>query len=171
MNLRHIYIPRLLFEIMRAQYALDNNPSGRRLNLLYRFLFACLSPINNAISDYESQCAKYFALASNDGSCISIQSYMNQYYGQYGAITIGATPVFDTIMWDYDGQDDHSVVMYDYSADQSEAVTIYNYGSTSNTPSIYIPAGLKNDTARYEDFIADLNALTAYGIQYAIITQ
>ena len=168
--LRHIYIPRLLFEILRAQYALDNNPFGRRLNLLYRFLFACLSPINNRNATYEVHNAKYFALASNDGSVISIQSYLNAYYGTYGRITLGSAPAFDVIMYDYDGQTEHAVDMYDYDGQTEHATTIYNYGSVINSPSVTIPEGLKNDTTLYEDFIADLNALTAYGIQYAIIT-
>ena len=58
--------------------------------------------------------------------------------------------------------------MFPYSTDMSKGVEFYQYGSTANAPVVTIPAGLKNADV-YPDFIADLNALVAYGIQYSIV--
>ena len=43
-----------------------------------------------------------------------------------------------------------------------------NISDNETTRYVTIPAGLKNADV-YPDFIADLNALVAYGIQYSIV--
>lgn len=165
--LRHLSIPWLLFNILRPQYALNHDPSPQ-LNILYKFLFCCLSPLIPHIESYEQRCKKYYALASNDGSCISIEAYLNAYYGDFGLITVATSPVFSTFMFPFTSDMSLGTLMFPYSADMSKGVVFYQYGSTANAPVVTIPAGLKNADV-YPDFIADLNALVAYGIQYSIV--
>lgn len=165
--LRHLSIPWLLFNILRPQYAL-NHDSSPTLNVFYKFLFCCLAPLFPKIESYEAWCKKYYALAANDGSCISIQAYLNAYYGDFGEITVTTAPVFDTVMFPYSSDMSLGTLMFPYSADMSKGVEFYQYGSTANAPVVTIPAGLKNADV-YPDFIADLNAIVAYGIQYSIV--
>lgn len=166
--LRTINIFRLLFDILRPQYALNYNGTPK-LNLLYRFLFGCLSPLFPKIKEYEAWCDKYYALAGNDGSCISIEAYLNEYYGQYGHISVTTAPVFDTVMYPYNADMNLGLTMYPYNSSMTGAVDMYNYGSTANSPVVKIPAGLSTSGVTYEDFIADLNALVVYGIQYSVV--
>lgn len=165
--LRKLSIPWLLFHILRPQYAL-NRDAEPKLNVLYKFLLCCLSPLLPEIEAYEEWCKKYYALAANDGSCISIQAYLNAYYGEFGQITVATAPAFNTFMYPYSDGAALATTMHPYSADMSKAVYFYQYGSTANAPIVTIPAELQSDES-YEDFVADLNALVPYGIQYSIV--
>ena len=155
--IRILDIPYYLFDTLRAQYAL--NYRTMRLNVIYRYLLACLSPLIPWETHYEKWCIKYYALAGNDGSGISVSEYLNAYYGKYGSILFGE--VLQT------GQD-----MYTYGG--GDAVNMYTYGSGDaaelEPAVIYIPQGLNDDKSMYEDFIADLNALLLFGLEVIIKT-
>lgn len=155
--IRILDIPYYLFDTLRAQYAL--NYRTMRLNVIYRYLLACLSPLIPWETHYEKWCIKYYALAGNDGSGISVSEYLNAYYGKYGSILFGE--VLQT------GQD-----MYTYGG--GDAVNMYTYGSGDaaelEPAVIYIPQGLNDDKSMYEDFIADLNALLLFGLEVTIKT-
>ena len=155
--IRILDIPYYLFDTLRAQYAL--NYRTMRLNVIYRYLLACLSPLIPWETHYEKWCIKYYALAGNDGSGISVSEYLNAYYGKYGSILFGE--VLQT------GQD-----MYTYGS--GDAVNMYTYGSGDaaelEPAVIYIPQGLNDDKSMYEDFIADLNALLLFGLEVTIKT-
>ena len=155
--IRILDIPYYLFDTLRAQYAL--NYRTMRLNVIYRYLLACLSPLIPWETHYEKWCIKYYALAGNDGSGIPVSEYLNAYYGKYGSILFGE--VLQT------GQD-----MYTYGG--GDAVNMYTYGSGDaaelEPAVIYIPQGLNDDKSMYEDFIADLNALLLFGLEVTIKT-
>lgn len=155
--IRILDIPYYLFDTLRAQYALNYRTMG--LNVIYRYLLACLSPLIPWETHYEKWCIKYYALAGNDGSGISVSEYLNAYYGKYGSILFGE--VLQT------GQD-----MYTYGG--GDAVNMYTYGSGDaaelEPAVIYIPQGLNDDKSMYEDFIADLNALLLFGLEVTIKT-
>ena len=155
--IRILDIPYYLFDTLRAQYALNYRTMG--LNVIYRYLLACLSPLIPWETHYEKWCIKYYALAGNDGSGISVSAYLNAYYGKYGSILFGE--VLQT------GQD-----MYTYGG--GDAVNMYTYGSGDaaelEPAVIYIPQGLNDDKSMYEDFIADLNALLLFGLEVTIKT-
>ena len=155
--IRILNIPYYLFDTLRAQYALSYRTM--RLNVIYRYLLACLSPLIPWETHYEKWCIKYYALAGNDGSGISVSEYLNAYYGKYGSILFGE--VLQT------GQD-----MYTYGG--GDAVNMYTYGSGDaaelEPAVIYIPQGLNDDKSMYEDFIADLNALLLFGLEVIIKT-
>ena len=155
--IRILNIPYYLFDTLRAQYALSYRTM--RLNVIYRYLLACLSPLIPWETHYEKWCIKYYALAGNDGSGISVSKYLNAYYGKYGSILFGE--VLQT------GQD-----MYTYGG--GDAVNMYTYGSGDaaelEPAVIYIPQGLNDDKSMYEDFIADLNALLLFGLEVTIKT-
>ena len=155
--IRILDIPYYLFDTLRAQYALNYRTMG--LNVIYRYLLACLSPLIPWETHYEKWCIKYYALAGNDGSGISVSEYLNAYYGKYGSILFGE--VLQT------GQD-----MYTYGG--GDAVNMYTYGSGDaaelEPAVIYIPQGLNDDKSMYEDFIADLNALLLFGLEVIIKT-
>jgi hypothetical protein len=155
--IRILDIPYYLFDTLRAQYALNYRTMG--LNVIYRYLLACLSPLIPWETHYEKWCIKYYALAGNDGSGISVSEYLNAYYGKYGSILFGE--VLQT------GQD-----MYTYGS--GDAVNMYTYGSGDaaelEPAVIYIPQGLNDDKSMYEDFIADLNALLLFGLEVTIKT-
>ena len=155
--IRILDIPYYLFDTLRAQYALNYRTMG--LNVIYRYLLACLSPLIPWETSYEKWCIKYYALAGNDGSGISVSAYLNAYYGKYGSILFGE--VLQT------GQD-----MYTYGS--GDAVNMYTYGSGDaaelEPAVIYIPQGLNDDKSMYEDFIADLNALLLFGLEVTIKT-
>ena len=155
--IRILDIPYYLFDTLRAQYALNYRTMG--LNVIYRYLLACLSPLIPWETHYEKWCIKYYALAGNDGSGISVSEYLNAYYGKYGSILFGE--VLQT--W----QD-----MYTYGS--GDAVNMYTYGSGDaaelEPAVIYIPQGLNDDKSMYEDFIADLNALLLFGLEVTIKT-
>ena len=155
--IRILDIPYYLFDTLRAQYAL--NYRTMRLNVIYRYLLACLSPLIPWETHYEKWCIKYYALAGNDGSGISVSEYLNAYYGKYGSILFG-----EVLQTEQD--------MYTYGS--GDAVNMYTYGSGDaaelEPAVIYIPQGLNDDKSMYEDFIADLNALLLFGLEVTIKT-
>ena len=155
--IRILDIPYYLFDTLRAQYALNYRTMG--LNVIYRYLLACLSPLIPWETHYEKWCIKYYALAGNDGSGISVSEYLNAYYGKYGSILFG-----EVLQNEQD--------MYTYGS--GDAVNMYTYGSGDaaelEPAVIYIPQGLNDDKSMYEDFIADLNALLLFGLEVTIKT-
>lgn len=166
--IRILDIPYYLFDTLRAQYALNYRTMG--LNVIYRYLLACLSPLIPWETHYEKWCIKYYALAGNDGSGISVSEYLNAYYGKYGSILFGEVLQTGQDMYTYGGGD--AVNMYTYGG--GDAVNMYTYGSGDaaelEPAVIYIPQGLNDDKSMYEDFIADLNALLSFGLEVTIKT-
>lgn len=168
--IRTLDIIRLVFDILRPTYSLTVDANGNdKLNVVYRYLATCFKPILALETEYETLATKYYALADNNGTVISIQAYLNHYYGSYGTITITNAPVFETFLYPYiDATGTGAQIMNPYG--EGEPIILYNYGSTANSPLVSIPLALQQDTTTYENFIADLNAMVYYGIQYAITT-
>lgn len=163
--IRTLNIARHLFNILRPQYAL--NYVTQQLNNLYRFLLACLYPLVTPEKNYEKASKKYYALAANDGSSISIAAYLNYYYGQYGSIYFGAPAEKAVTMYTYG--DGEAVLFSPYGP--SGAVSMYEFsGPVKIQPStIYIPSELSG-SEEYSDFTADLNALLILGVKANVIT-
>jgi hypothetical protein len=166
--IRILDIPFYLFHVLRPQYALNYRTMG--LNVIYRYLLACLSPLIPWETHYEKWCRKYYALAGNDGSSVSVAAYLNAYYGTYRSIIFGEVQQTSVGMYTYGDGD--PVDMYTYG--DGDPVDMYTYGagpSAKLEPSvIYIPQALKDDKAMYENFIADLNALLIFGVEATIKT-
>lgn len=163
--IRTLNIARHLFNILRPQYAL--NYVTQQLNNLYRFLLACLYPLIAPEKNYEAASRKYYALAANDGSAISIAAYLNYYYGKYGSIYFGAPLEKALIMYTYG--DGEAVLFSPYST--SDPVTMYDYATRVKlqASTIYVPSALTTSD-EYSDFTADLNALLVLGVKANIIT-
>lgn len=166
--IRTLEISYYLFHTLRAQYALNYRTLG--LNVIYRYLLACLSPLIPWETHYEKWCRKYYALAANDGSAVAVAAYLNAYYGKYGRIIFGEVQHTGFDMYPYNNGD--AVDMYTYG--DGDPANIYTYGSDASVklePSvIYIPQGLKDDKGLYENFIADLYALLIFGVEATIKT-
>lgn len=165
--IRTLNIPRYLFNILRPQYAL--NYVTYQLNRLYRFLLACLYPLVAPEAKYERACAKYYALAANDGSSASISAYLNYYYGQYGQIKFGIIPTSHLTMYSYSYPTGGPVVFNTYG--DGDAVQLFNTSASVRllSSTIYIPQELSN-SAEYSDLLADVNALLVMGVKATIKT-
>lgn len=173
-------IYRFLYYLVRPNYALTQSPpdetAPREFNKFYLFLAACLYPLWVVVQKYNTTSAKMFALASNDGSYISVQAYLDNYYGTgagYKAVTV--VSAFQTA----------SVILTPeppYTPDTPVAFYPQNYNSGQNYVSmrprsvnagwavITVDATLLNNTSLYDDLVADINSLIMYGLQYELKT-
>lgn len=165
--IRKLDIPRLLFDLLRPEFSIRKDRDD--LTDLYKFLGCCLAPLaRREKTDWGPVYERNMALASCDGSLISVSAYLNKYFNKYGQITIESPIDHSVIMWPYSSAGTGAVTMYPYEGGGGHAVIMYNYGIALNSPIITIPAKLKRNRAMYSDFLADLSALTMYGIQFVV---
>lgn len=165
MMIRYLDILKFIYDLWRAEYALTSE-STPKLNVAYRFLVGLFGAIMAPWSDHASKRDKLYALAANDGSVISIEAYLNKYYGDYGTITVVQNQSFSTYMYPYGS--DKPVTMYPYG--EGAAFLMYNYGSLGNAPVIEVPSVIPDvDPDLYNEMVADINALVMYSVQYSIM--
>lgn len=173
--IRHVDLIKVVFYLLRVSYGLWNKIApAMPFNVIYRYLLGCIYPLISKVADYEQKSIKNFALASNDGTYISMQAYLDYYYGSGAGfenpIVIDIDRVFNTYFHPYAATNPTPTEMYPYTETSPQPLMLYNYGSVINAPTIKIPIELEQDTDLYNDFVADVNALILYSLQYTIET-
>lgn len=170
MRFRYINIPKLVFQLLRGNYAtrIDYDPveQPQRTTNLYRLLLACLYPFKESIKAYYPIRSKWYMLAACTPTYGQIERVLNYWYDYDNGITI--TPSRASAigsMW-YSGPDPK---VYLYTS-ATPPVYLGRGGNYTEAPIVNIPIALFNDTQVYNQFIADLNVLTPFYLTYTIKT-
>ena len=168
MRFRIINIPRLVFQLLRSNYAIanktENNVTYLFLNRLYKFIVCCLYDLTENLNHYFLLRQRYFMIAS----CIQVRgqviAVLNHLYGQYGLIQFGDESFQDFYLYDATAG---APPVYFHT---DNPVYLGFAGAAANKFTVLIPIELKNNTEVYSDFIADINAIIMYGLTYEIKT-
>lgn len=156
MKLRAVNIGRLLYETMRPNYALANIISdktiiGQKLSDLYLLALSMLQALAPSLNEFMFDRLKAYRIAQAYGSSQVIW-VLNQYYGEFGLIKLKSNDIFIY-------PQEENIPKY-----LSDTVPTYFYSTMEkNTINIAIPLALFNSD-KYEDFVADLYAMTLYGM-------
>jgi hypothetical protein len=171
MKFRAIDIPKVVYQILRSNYAIRrdmrNGAPVLSLNNLYKFIVCCLYDIKTYFGAYDTERRRNYMIAS----CMPIQGQgtfvLNHLYGEHGVIEIGQ-PSFQSIYF-YDRDSSTSAnQIYMYTDDQNKPVYLGYEGASANTFIVTIPQALADDAEMYSDFVATLNSIVMYGLKYEI---
>lgn len=173
----YLDIYRFLYFLARPNYALTNANDGspRVFNKFYLFLAACLLPLRKVVEKYNKISAKMYALASNDGTLISVQAYLNAYYGNgagYKPIEIQSAyrTMYVGLYPEPPYAPNNSLGLYPQTYNGgADSKALRPIGSKSVWSEIKIDATLQN-TDLYDELIADINSLIMYGLHYELTT-
>lgn len=168
--LRAIDIKKLVFQVLRPNYALTNGLRTEKgycspqLNTLYRFVLSLLFSLSPALESWDRSRRKSYAIAACQYGQAQVLAILNKYYGQYGQISIQVNSA--NMVYFYAAGEEGAVPIYMYSSEGANTPTyFYTEGSLSgNSTTVIIPKELA-DSNDYDDFIADLNAMLLYGIE------
>lgn len=169
MRFRYINLLRLTFQLLRSNYALRNDydPEQGRTQLttfLYRACLAMVYPFKKNLVELYRIRAKQYMLAVCTPTRGQIERVLNKLYDYYDEITIasGSQDVSRSYLYTANNPG-----VYLYTGDDP-AVYWGIWTNYSSLPVIRIPQELKDDEVRYELFIADLNKLIPFYVEYVI---
>lgn len=169
MRFRYINLLRLAFQLLRSNYALryDYDPEQGRTQLttfLYRVCLAMVYPFKKNLIELYRIRSKQYMLAACTPTQGQIERVLNKLYDYDTEIQIigGSSAVTRSYLYTK-----NQPAVYLYTADNPSVYwgTWTNY---SSLPVIRIPQSLKDDEVRYEQFIADLNKLIPFYLEYVI---
>lgn len=168
--LRIIDIPHIILQLIRGNYALtspyidENNvfhPSV--LNKFYAFILAVVWSISAPLTSWDYSRRKYFAIASCDYGSAQCLAILNKWHGTWGNITYSGVPTSVAFLY----HKSETPIVYAYhttdTVDALAQLYLWRSGATAAGGIITIPQGLSLSTD-YNDFVADLNTLTLFGV-------
>lgn len=170
-------IYRYLYYLVRPNYAVEAHKKDEiqpQFNRFYKFLAGVLYPVKDAVDSYNEVSAKMYALANNDGTLISAQGYLNAYYGDgagYKPIVVGSAYQTVPNLVPQTAKDTPKFILFPAQTSKTTATTVHlrPRGSINGWATIKADTAIQNDADAYSDFIADINALLMFGLNYEII--
>lgn len=168
MRFRYIYISRLIFQLLRPNYAIrydyDGDEQPERLNSFYRLILCILCTLSATLEEYYHFRLKWYMLSGCEPTYGQVQRVMQKLYDDRVQIVAGNITVNDTYLYM-----EPTPARYLY-VDGIPAVFWGESGAYANYPTIRIPQELYDDTILYNNFIADLNVLVPFNVPYVIQT-
>lgn len=170
MRFRYIDIPKLVLQLLRPNYSIRRDryyPTQPYITtIIYRYCLACLMPLHTYLKEYYKVRSKWYMFAACTPTYGQIERVLKYWYGSYGDITI--TPSGASI-WKSMWYAESTPKVYLYNTGQPP-VFLGQGGTITESPIINIPAALNNDKAALNQFIADVNVLFPFYINYTIKT-
>lgn len=168
MRFRYIHIPRLLFQILRPNYALKDSAfsvgDGEYTNGLYRLLLSILWTLQSALLGYYEYRLRWYMIAACEPTYGHIERVLQVLYGEGIYINRASINIQDSYLYD-----STNPAQYLYSASSPE-VYWGTVGVYDTLPIIMIPQSLMDDSRLYNKFIQDLNTIIPFYLNYVIET-
>ena len=168
MRFRYIDIPKLVYELLRGNMALrrdyDEQTQPELINNLYRVCLALVWCLNEDLRAYYRMRCKWYMLAHCTPTYGQIERVLNYWYGDFGPIYVhpSEASVYNSYWY---AEADPSRLLYWGEYPQ---VFLGRGGNYTEAPIVEIPAALQANSEVYEQFIADLNILTPFFVDYTI---
>lgn len=173
MKFRYIDTPRLIFQLLRSNYAVRTDTKApeqpRYLTYLYRLCLALVWPLDAILKNYYKVRSKWYMLTACYPSYGQAMRVIDYWYPDWaGQITIEPSQATITNSYWY-AEPTPPVYLY---AEATPPVYLGRGVNYSEAPIVNIPQALVNDTETYNQLIRDLDILFPFYVPYAInITQ
>lgn len=145
MKFRAVDIPNLIYQILRPNYAVTygDEKTLPALNQMYKFLLACLYPLQPKWNEYDALRRKYYMIASCEPNISNVSNVLNHLFGQYGEIIISNSSLNQMYLYD-SYPDDESKQVYLYTEGSENAPVYWGFqGATSNETIVSVPVELQ----------------------------
>ena len=145
MKFRAVDIPNLIYQILRPNYAVTygDEKTLPALNQTYKFLLACLYPLQPKWNEYDALRRKYYMIASCEPNISNVSNVLNHLFGQYGEIIISNSSLNQMYLYD-SYPDDESKQVYLYTEGSENAPVYWGFqGATSNETIVSVPVELQ----------------------------
>ena len=145
MKFRAVDIPNLIYQILRPNYAVTygDEKTLPALNQMYKFLLACLYPLQPKWNEYDALRRKYYMIASCEPNISNVSNVLNHLFGQYGEIIISNSSLNQMYLYDSYPKDESKQV-YLYTEGSENAPVYWGFqGATSNETIVRVPIELQ----------------------------
>ncbi|MEG0899036.1 MAG: hypothetical protein RSF40_04915 [Oscillospiraceae bacterium] len=171
MTFRKLYIPDVVLQVLRYNYALN---SLGKINNLYRFLLAPLMFLATDLYRWNKVRERQYMIAGCQYGIKQVLAILNKLYGYAETPIIvkstpityfyheSAAPVPPTIPTYLFHEKDVPPAQYDQAY-------LSHRGSTVDVNTIYAPSSIEKDPVKKGNFEADLNSMLVYGVKVNIV--
>lgn len=170
MKFRYIDIPKLVFQVLRSNYAVrydyDENEQPQATSNIYRLCLAMCVILTDQLQSYYRTREKAYILSVCTPVYNQTAAVLNYLFGYNDEIYI--TPSGAQADGSYLYMEDEPAT-YLYTEDEPQ-VFWGQIGTYTESPIINIPLELQQNTVKYNQFIADLNTLFPFYLPYTIRT-
>lgn len=166
MRFRFLDIPKLVFQTLRTNYSVRNdynNPNApHKTTYIYRFCLSVCDVFKEYLENYYIVRWKGKLLAACTPTYGQIERVLTEIYDYQILITPSNSSLSNSFWY---GNPTPKIYLYTSNTPPRYLGTTANY---SAAPIINIPSDLANDSDLYAEFIADLNTLVPFYINYNI---
>lgn len=169
---------RFLYYLVRPNYAVktpEKEDSEPKFNRFYTFLAAVLFPLKKVVDEYNKTSAKMYALANLDGTLISAQEYLNRYYGEgydQDWTNVSIYSAYRTVpnLVPQTAKNTVGAVMLPKQTSKTTAtkINLRPRGAIFGWATIEVDDRIQEHPELLSDFIADVNSIMMFSLEYEI---